>query len=168
MVKEVLGEGIQRPKKGHDAGDHPPITPMRCADRAQLDHDSWRLYEYITKHFIGTVCTCCLKSLVQLLTYPYLTWFCCTFTFGSLLQYSTVIFQKLKSELQYVVRCVSAETLPCSLTVACVYFLQLMPDCKYLSTTISISIGQESFSISGKQLIDPGFTKVMLPVLFRF
>lgn len=54
-MKEILREGIQKPKKGHDAGDHPPITPMRCADRGQFDHDSWRLYEYITKHFIGTV-----------------------------------------------------------------------------------------------------------------
>lgn len=91
IVRDILKEGIQRPKKGHDAGDHPPITPMRCADRNQLDHDSWRLYEYITKHFIGT----------------------------------------------------------------------LMPDCVYLSTTISVAVGSENFSISGKQLIDPGFTKVM-------
>ncbi|ROT81135.1 putative DNA topoisomerase 3-beta-1 [Penaeus vannamei] len=90
-VREILRDGIQKPKKGHDAGDHPPITPMRCADRNQLDHDSWRLYEYITKHFIGT----------------------------------------------------------------------LMPDCIYLSTTICISIGAENFSVNGKQLLDPGFTKVM-------
>ena len=47
--------GFERPKKGTDCGDHPPITPMRCAERHQLDHDSWRLYEYITKYFIGTV-----------------------------------------------------------------------------------------------------------------
>ncbi|KAK8384837.1 hypothetical protein O3P69_014418 [Scylla paramamosain] len=90
-VREILRDGIQKPKKGHDAGDHPPITPMRCANRGQFDHDSWRLYEYITKHFIGT----------------------------------------------------------------------LMPDCTYLSTTISLSIGSENFSVTGKQLIDPGFTKVM-------
>lgn len=60
-VREILRDGIQKPKKGHDAGDHPPITPMRCADRNQLDHDSWRLYEYITKHFIGTVSIGALK-----------------------------------------------------------------------------------------------------------
>ncbi|XP_064118388.1 DNA topoisomerase 3-beta-1-like [Macrobrachium nipponense] len=91
IVRDILKEGIQRPKKGHDAGDHPPITPMRCADKSQLDHDSWRLYEYITKHFIGS----------------------------------------------------------------------LMPDCIYMSTTIIITIASENFTISGKQLIDPGFTKVM-------
>lgn len=68
-VREILRDGIQKPKKGHDAGDHPPITPMRCADRGQLDHDSWRLYEYITKHFIGTV------SIVAHILFVYLFYF---------------------------------------------------------------------------------------------
>lgn len=37
-------------------GDHPPITPMRCAARQELSGDSYRLYEYIVQHFIGSVC----------------------------------------------------------------------------------------------------------------
>ncbi|XP_074897693.1 DNA topoisomerase 3-beta-1 isoform X2 [Buteo buteo] len=35
-VKALLSEGINRPRKGHDAGDHPPITPMRAATEAEL------------------------------------------------------------------------------------------------------------------------------------
>ncbi|XP_064424078.1 DNA topoisomerase 3-beta-1 [Latimeria chalumnae] len=54
-VKALLAEGINRPRKGHDAGDHPPITPMRAASEAELGSDGWRLYEYITRHFIATV-----------------------------------------------------------------------------------------------------------------
>ncbi|XP_027703283.1 DNA topoisomerase 3-beta-1 [Vombatus ursinus] len=54
-VKHLLADGINRPRKGHDAGDHPPITPMRSATEAELGGDSWRLYEYITRHFIATV-----------------------------------------------------------------------------------------------------------------
>ncbi|ELW72593.1 DNA topoisomerase 3-beta-1 [Tupaia chinensis] len=54
-VKRLLAEGINRPRKGHDAGDHPPITPMRSATEAELGGDAWRLYEYITRHFIATV-----------------------------------------------------------------------------------------------------------------
>jgi len=54
-VREILASGINRPKKGHDAGDHPPITPMRLASRNELDGDSWRLYDYITRHFVATV-----------------------------------------------------------------------------------------------------------------
>ncbi|MCL4135961.1 UNVERIFIED_CONTAM: hypothetical protein GTU68_032198 [Idotea baltica] len=96
-VKELLSEGISRPKKGHDVGDHPPITPMKAAESNQLDHDSWRLYEYIVKHFIGT----------------------------------------------------------------------LMPDCTYLSTVVSTVIGGENFSITGKTLVDPGFTKVMTWLSFE-
>lgn len=36
QVKQLLTEGINRPRKGHDAGDHPPITPMRAATEAEL------------------------------------------------------------------------------------------------------------------------------------
>jgi len=54
-VSDILRQGIQRPKKGHDAGDHPPITPMKSATEAELGHDAWRLYDYITRHFIATV-----------------------------------------------------------------------------------------------------------------
>lgn len=54
-VKELLSKGINRPRKGHDAGDHPPITPMRPASRTELEGDSWKIYDYVVRHFIGTV-----------------------------------------------------------------------------------------------------------------
>lgn len=54
-VRKILSAGISKPKKGHDAGDHPPITPMKAASRNELDGDSWKLYDYITRHFIATV-----------------------------------------------------------------------------------------------------------------
>ncbi|CAH0561430.1 unnamed protein product [Brassicogethes aeneus] len=90
-VKMILAQGVNRPKSGHDAGDHPPITPMKSASRNELEGDAWRLYDYITRHFIGT----------------------------------------------------------------------LAKDCKYLSTTATIYIGEEMFTVTGKTLIDPGFTNVM-------
>jgi reverse gyrase len=34
-VKELLAKGINKPRKGHDAGDHPPITPTRYLDSAE-------------------------------------------------------------------------------------------------------------------------------------
>ena len=34
-------------------------------------------------------------------------------------------------------------------------------NCKYLATTLSIAIGEESFSFGGKKLLEPGFTAVM-------
>ncbi|XP_039304984.1 DNA topoisomerase 3-beta-1 isoform X4 [Solenopsis invicta] len=58
-VRQIIGTGINRPKKGHDAGDHPPITPMKHATRNELDGDSWRLYDYITRHFIATLARDC-------------------------------------------------------------------------------------------------------------
>ncbi len=54
-VRELLGMGVNRPRKGADAGDHPPITPMRGATEADLGGEAWRLYEYIVRHFIATV-----------------------------------------------------------------------------------------------------------------
>ncbi|XP_063979754.1 DNA topoisomerase 3-beta-1 [Diachasmimorpha longicaudata] len=58
-VRKILANGINRPKKGHDAGDHPPITPMKPASRNELDGDSWRIYDYITRHFIATLAKDC-------------------------------------------------------------------------------------------------------------
>ena len=54
-MKELLNQGFNKPRKGVDAGDHPPITPMKAATEAELGHDGWRLYDYITRHFIATV-----------------------------------------------------------------------------------------------------------------
>ncbi|XP_047005827.1 DNA topoisomerase 3-beta-1 isoform X2 [Ictalurus punctatus] len=54
-VRALITDGINRPRKGVDAGDHPPITPMRAATESELGSDGWRLYEYITRHFIATV-----------------------------------------------------------------------------------------------------------------
>ncbi|XP_030647243.1 DNA topoisomerase 3-beta-1 [Chanos chanos] len=67
-VKALLAEGINRPRKGVDAGDHPPITPMRAASESELGSDGWRLYEYITQHFIATVSQDC-KYLQTTITF---------------------------------------------------------------------------------------------------
>ncbi|XP_070567600.1 DNA topoisomerase 3-beta-1-like [Ptychodera flava] len=90
-VRTLLDGNIVKPKKGHDAGDHPPITPMKSASEGELGGDNWRLYDYITRHFIATV----------------------------------------------------------------------SPDCRYLQTTVSFSIGSESFTLTGKTLLDPGYTTMM-------
>ncbi|XP_040369101.1 DNA topoisomerase 3-beta isoform X2 [Rosa chinensis] len=46
-------------KASSDAGDHPPVTPLRSATEDMLGNDAWRLYEYVCKHFIGTVSPDC-------------------------------------------------------------------------------------------------------------
>lgn len=56
----ILQEGIHPPKKGHDAGDHPPITPMRSCQPGELSGDDWRLYDYIVQHFLATVSSDCV------------------------------------------------------------------------------------------------------------
>lgn len=62
-VREILANGINRPKKGHDAGDHPPITPMKSASEAELGNEAWKLYDYITRHFIATLSSDCTYLL---------------------------------------------------------------------------------------------------------
>merc|ERR1719189_1732537 len=58
-VKELLGKGLNKPRKGHDAGDHPPITPMRLASKNELEGDAWKIYDYVVRHFIGSLCYNC-------------------------------------------------------------------------------------------------------------
>ena len=55
FATNLLQNGHNRPKKGVDAGDHPPITPTRAATRDQLDGDGWRVYDYVVRHFIGSL-----------------------------------------------------------------------------------------------------------------
>ncbi|TYI61140.1 hypothetical protein E1A91_D10G152000v1 [Gossypium mustelinum] len=58
-VQRLLAEGYHKPRTGTDAGDHPPITPMRPATEDVLGNDAWRLYQYICQHFMGTVSPDC-------------------------------------------------------------------------------------------------------------
>ncbi|KAG5498343.1 hypothetical protein JIQ42_03149 [Leishmania sp. Namibia] len=90
-VTALLQQGHMRPKAGKDAGDHPPITPMRSTSPGELSGDEWRIFEYITRHFIASV----------------------------------------------------------------------SPDCRLIRTKITIELGGEFFSISGKVVEDPGFTAIM-------
>ncbi|CAG0884439.1 unnamed protein product, partial [Darwinula stevensoni] len=64
-VRDLLKQGMTKPRKGSDAGDHPPITPMKLASKVDLETDAWRLYSYVVQHFIGTVsCDCRYLSTV--------------------------------------------------------------------------------------------------------
>eukprot|EP00913_Durusdinium_trenchii_P013683 g12848.t1 len=56
-VSHLLRQGqIRNPKTGRDVGDHPPITPMKAAPRDEFSKGSeWRLYDYITRHFISSL-----------------------------------------------------------------------------------------------------------------
>ncbi|XP_053691267.1 DNA topoisomerase 3-beta [Sabethes cyaneus] len=51
---EILHD-MNTPRNGIDVGDHPPITPMKLASGNELEGDTWRLYNYICRHFLGTV-----------------------------------------------------------------------------------------------------------------
>lgn len=53
-MRTLLAQGFHKPRMGSDAGDRPPITPMRAATEEMLGNDTWRLYQYICQHFIGT------------------------------------------------------------------------------------------------------------------
>ncbi|XP_055684588.1 DNA topoisomerase 3-beta isoform X2 [Lutzomyia longipalpis] len=53
-ARGILGD-FNQPRKGVDCGDHPPITPMKCASRGDFDSDTWRVYDYICRHFLATV-----------------------------------------------------------------------------------------------------------------
>jgi DNA topoisomerase III len=51
----LRGEGLSKPKKGVDAGDHPPITPVLSARKDDLGDREWKLYQFITRTFLGSI-----------------------------------------------------------------------------------------------------------------
>jgi len=55
FTRDLLKNGFQRPRQGHDAGDHPPITPVRAAEPGELRDRELRVYEYITANFLACI-----------------------------------------------------------------------------------------------------------------
>lgn len=51
---KILGN-FHAPKAGVNKGDHPPLTPTASANRDQFDSDTWKVYDYICRHFLATV-----------------------------------------------------------------------------------------------------------------
>lgn len=52
---------LASPTAGVDVGDHPPITPVRCASEAELGGgDTWRLYDFVARHFLGSLSPDCV------------------------------------------------------------------------------------------------------------
>lgn len=62
IASGLIRNGCEKPREGHDAGDHPPITPTRLANEADLwDQSSWRLYEMVVRNFLASVSFDCLS-----------------------------------------------------------------------------------------------------------
>ncbi|KNC46096.1 DNA topoisomerase [Thecamonas trahens ATCC 50062] len=59
-VTSLLRSGLAPSRAGVDAGDHPPIVPMRAASEDELVGDAWRVYDYVARHFIATVSPDCV------------------------------------------------------------------------------------------------------------
>lgn len=52
----LLVNGINEAKSGKNAGDHPPITPTLSTPRpGQLQQNEMRIYEYVSRHFLGSL-----------------------------------------------------------------------------------------------------------------
>jgi DNA topoisomerase-3 len=52
-AKTLLQSGHSVPRQGHDAGDHPPITPVGIS--ADLSGDNQRIYDLVSRHFLATI-----------------------------------------------------------------------------------------------------------------
>lgn len=59
FAQDLLKNGFPWPEGGKDVGDHPPITPTRVATEYDLSGDSWRLYDFVARHFIGSISPNC-------------------------------------------------------------------------------------------------------------
>ena len=58
-ASQILHDGCTPRTGGKDVGDHPPITPVRLAGENDLDHDSWRIYEFVVRNFLASVSRDC-------------------------------------------------------------------------------------------------------------
>jgi DNA topoisomerase-3 len=54
-VTDLIEDGHEKPRPGNDKGDHPPITPVKCASQKVLFDLEWKLYQFITQNFFATI-----------------------------------------------------------------------------------------------------------------
>jgi DNA topoisomerase-3 len=45
--------------------------------------------------------------------------------------------------------------------IQCTFTVQVSRDCRYLSTKVAFEVGTETFTCTGKTLLDPGYTTIM-------
>jgi len=55
FASDLLKNGHNKPKKGLDAGDHPPITPVAQATEGMLGYREWQIYQFIAKSYLGSI-----------------------------------------------------------------------------------------------------------------
>ena len=58
-ARNLVVNGWSKPRKGFDAGDHPPITPVSWAPPGRLSGNEKRIYEFIVRYFLATVSPDC-------------------------------------------------------------------------------------------------------------
>ena len=56
LLRTKYADSSRPPLRGHDAGDHPPITCLKAASREEVgDGAAWRVYEFIARNFLGSL-----------------------------------------------------------------------------------------------------------------
>jgi DNA topoisomerase IA len=56
LLRTKYSNSGRPPLRGKDVGDHPPITPLRVANRQDVGGGAaWRVYEFVVRNFIGSL-----------------------------------------------------------------------------------------------------------------
>ena len=53
MANKELWSGPKRGK--HDDKAHPPIHPVKNAEKEMMTPDEWKIYDILTRHFLATI-----------------------------------------------------------------------------------------------------------------
>lgn len=158
-VRAILAEGINKTRKGHDAGDHPPITPMKLANRNDLEGDAWKLYDYITRHFIATVTHFCIKFNIHIGNIILQKCFAChqaLCTYQNVFQQLSCIQVKLnfmknpRFKFLFFITCWRIKLLFFSATTLKICWCFYIKLFCHLTTSLLSSISGDAFHLSGR------------------
>uniref|UniRef100_A0A0N4ZWI6 DNA topoisomerase n=1 Tax=Parastrongyloides trichosuri TaxID=131310 RepID=A0A0N4ZWI6_PARTI len=153
-AQQVLNDGVRKPKRGDDKGDHPPITPMK-SDEGRLSGDQARIYEYVTQHFIASLMKPCkyrttnLNFSIKDDEFTYSTKHVEDPGFTSIMSWQAIEESSISSSIKK------------GSVLEVKNYLVIKHGFMNMTTNLKFSIKDEEFTYSTKHVEDPGFTSIM-------
>jgi len=65
IAKDLFDNGFNPKNEGVNAGDHPPITPIKSPSHVQLSPKESELFDIVASHFLASISEDCVYEVIS-------------------------------------------------------------------------------------------------------